>query len=318
MAIKKVLFTSLRFKTKRASHRLRGDLIAQELNKLGYQATCSRDLPTVDSDTTVVFLKGSQPDQIRQAQSQGALTIYDVCDNKFDEKDEYEPCCAAADIVTANSEAMAASIQQNTGRHSVVIPDPTERPLLPPTFAPGKDTNLLWFGSSASLKFVPWVEIWQRLEREIGNYQFTMVTAKSDRIRNKMRERQLRGHISDVNFDRLHFLEWDWDLQGRLLAETDIVLIPVFTDNYRTETKSANRLIDGVMSGKLVITTPLASYVEFDPYTWQQDWIQGIRWAREHPGKVINCITKGQEYIQQHYTPAVIAQKWQEVINGKS
>jgi len=312
----KILFYSPAFKGKRASHRLRGEVIARELQALGYDATCSRELHNVDSNTAVVFLKRSQPDEIKRAKSQGALTIYDVCDNKFDEKDEYEPCCLAADIVTANSDPMAESIKATTGRDSVVIPDPAERPRLDPAFAPNGDIKLLWFGSSASLKFVPWVEIWQRLEREIGFYQFTMITAKADRIHNKMRERQARGHIQGVNFDRLHFVEWDWDLQGKLLAQTDIVLIPVFTDNYRTETKSANRLIDGVMSGKFVVTTPLASYVEFDPYTWQQDWVQGIRWAREHPGKTLNCITNGQQYVIDNYSPKVIAQQWEKVLNG--
>jgi len=154
------------------------------LQNLGYDATCSRELPTVDSNTVVVFLKRSQPHEIAQAKSQGALTLYDVCDNKFDEKDEYEPCCLAADIVTANSEAMAASIKATTGRDSVVIPDPTERPRLEPKFEPHGDIKLLWFGSSASLKFVPWVEVWQRLEREIGFYQFTIITAKADRVHN--------------------------------------------------------------------------------------------------------------------------------------
>ncbi len=312
----KIVFFSSRFKTKRASHRLRGELMANTLANMGYDASCGRSLEGVDSTTTVVFLKNSQPTDILEAKQRGAHTIYDLCDNKFDEKQEYEPCCAAADAITVNSEQMGISVKQTTGRDSTVIPDPAERPVLEPRFAPGTDINLLWFGSSASLKFVPWVELWQQLESQIKNYQFTMVTAKADRIKHKMQERQQRGAFSGVNFNRLHFLEWDWQLQGQLLASTDIVLIPVVHTNYRTDTKSANRLIDGLISGKFVITTPLASYVEFDAWTWQQDAMQGIRWAREHPGKTLEKIQAGQQYTIENYSPAAIAKQWLGVMRG--
>jgi len=313
----KIVFFSGRFKNKRASHRLRGELMANTLANMGYNATCGRSLEGVDATTTVVFLKNSQPTDILEAKRLGAHTIYDLCDNKFDEKEEYEPCCAAADAITVNSEQMGISVRQTTGRNSTVIPDPAERPVLAPCFAPNSDIKLLWFGSSASLKFVPWVELWQQLESQIKNYQFTMVTAKADRLKNKMIERQRRGVFSGVNFDRLHFVEWDWELQGQLLASTDIVFIPVIHTNYRTDTKSANRLIDGLMSGRFVVTTPLASYVEFEAWTWQQqDLMLGIRWAREHPGKTLAKIQAGQQHTIENYSPVAIAQRWLGVMRG--
>jgi hypothetical protein len=131
-----------------------------------------------------------------------------------------------------------------------------------------------------------------------------------------MMERQRRNVFSGVNFDRLHFVEWDWELQGQLLASTDVVLIPVVHTNYRTDTKSANRLIDGLMSGRFVITTPLASYVEFEAWTWQQDLMQGIRWAREHPGKTLQKIQAGQQHTIENYSPVAIAQRWLGVMRG--
>jgi len=310
----KIIFYSPGYKPKRASHRLRGELIAKELSLLGIDAVATRSLGKVDKDTVVVFLKLTQPEEILEAKKQGAFTIYDLCDNKFDERPEFAPCCQAADLVTVNSEQMAVSVQQNTKRSSVVIPDPAERPLLPPKFSPGKTLKLLWFGSSASLKFVNWVEIWQQLESQIVDYQFDIVTAKPDRMKNKMISRQQSGVIKNVNFNKINFHEWSWDLQGQLLADTDLVLIPVFTENYRTDTKSANRLIDGLMSGKFVITTPLASYVEFDSYTWQQDSINGIQWALSHPDRVLLKIEQGQKFVQENYSPKKIAEKWLEVI----
>lgn len=313
----KIRFFADSFKTKRASHRLRGDLMAKSLQSQGYDATASGNLDGVDRDTVVVFLKLSQPDQIEYAKSLGALTIYDLCDNKFGEKPEYVPCCQTADVITVNSDAMAESVKVHTNRTSTVIPDPYERPELSPRFAPSDAIKLLWFGGGSSLKFFPMIQVWQKLEREIVNYEFTMITGKSERVRNKQLERQNKGIYSGINFDKLKFVEWSWELQGKLLAETDIILMPVNTEHYRTETKSANRLIDGLMSGKFVITSPLDSYVEFQPYTWQEDYISGIKWAQQNVQSVIQRITSGQEYTRQHYHPDIIAQRWLKVFNGQ-
>jgi hypothetical protein len=103
--------------------------------------------------------------------------------------------------------------------------------------------------------------------------------------------------------------EWTWELQGQLLEQCDIVLMPVQTDNPRTDTKSANRVIDSLISGKFVITTPLASYEEFAPYTWQGDYIEGIKWARDNPDQVINMIAAGQQYTEQNYSARVLSKQ---------
>lgn len=290
--------------------------MARALRELGHDAVASRDLGDVDSDTVVVFLKMSNADHIQQARSKGAFTIYDLCDNKFDEKEEYVPCCLAADAITVNSEQMAVAVKENTGKDSYVIPDPGERPILEPRFAPTGDVKLLWFGSSASLKFVPWTTLWSDLERHVRNYQFTMVTGKVDRLRNKMLERHRRGQSPGVNFDRIHMLEWNWDLQGQLLAETDMVVIPVVTENYRTDTKSANRVIDSLLSGRFVVTTPLASYLEFSPYTWQQDTIQGIQWALAHPNDAAQRVQQGQQYAIDNYSARCVAERFAETISA--
>lgn len=312
----KIRFFSDGYKTKRASHRLRGDLMARTLQEMGHDAVASRSLDAVDKDTVVVFLKFSRADQIQAAREQGALTLYDLCDNKFEEDPDYKPCCLAADAVTVNTEQMGESVKLNTGRDSFVIPDSFERPILKPRFDPGTDVKLLWFGSSASLKFFPMVPLWQGLEREIKNYHFTMVTAKAERILNKMKERQSRGVFTGVNFDRIEILDWSWDLQGQKLDECDIVFMPVATDNYRTDTKSANRVIDSLVSGRFVVTSPLASYLEFASHTWQQDPIEGVKWALANAESVLHKITLGQSHALTRYNPKVTASRLLEVIGA--
>ena len=306
----KIRFFSDAYKSKRASHRLRGDVTCQALADQGYDAKVLTDWSEVDANTIVVFLKRSQPHSIQRAKDLGAKTIYDLCDNKFEEKEEYEPCCQLADLVSVNSVNMGISTKHYTGKDSIVMPDPYERPKLTPKFTPGKELKLLWFGSQSSFKFFPIVECWQRLEKEIVDYKFTMVSAKTDRVLSKMAQRQNKGQISGINFSKLDMQEWTWEHQGKLLTECDIVLMPVMTDNPRTDTKSANRLIDSLISGKFVITTALASYEEFAPYTWQDDYIEGIKWSLKNPAEVQERIRLGQEYTEQNYSARVLSKKF--------
>ena len=306
----KIRFTSSKYRTKRASHRLRGEVTCRALVDQGYDAKILTDWNEVDANTIVIFLKLSQPDSIQRAKDLGAKTIYDLCDNKFEEKEEYEPCCQLADLVSVNSVNMGIITKHHTTKDSIVMPDPYERPKLAPRFTPNKELKLLWFGSQSSFKFFPIVECWQRLEKEIVDYKFTMVSAKTDRVLSKMTQRQNKGQISGINFSKLDMQEWTWEHQGKLLTECDIVLMPVQTDNPRTDTKSANRLIDSLISGKFVITTALASYEEFAPYTWQGDYLEGIKWALKNPEEVKERIRLGQEYTEQNYSARVLSKKF--------
>ena len=305
----KIRFFSDAYKPKRASHRLRGEVTCQALADQGYDAKILTDWNEVDANTIVIFLKRSQPSSIQRAKDLGAKTIYDLCDNKFEEKEEYEPCCQLADLVSVNSVQMGVSTKFHTGRDSIVMPDPFERPKLEPTFNPGAEIKLFWFGSQSSFKFLPVVEIWQRLEKEVGNYKYTMISSKTERLLSKMTLRQSKGSVSNINFDRIDMRTWTWELQGQLLQDCDIVLMPVLTDNPRTDTKSANRVIDSLISGRFVITTPLASYEEFAPYTWQGDYIEGIKWVQANPDQVIKMITAGQQYTEQNYSARVLSKQ---------
>lgn len=314
MAEMKIRFYSDSYKLKRASHRLRGEVTSSALSAQGYDSKILKDWSEVDSNTIVIFLKNSQPQSIQRAKDLGAKTVYDLCDNKFEEKLEYKPCCKLADLVSVNSNNMGLSVKHHSGRDYIVMPDPYERPKLDPSFNPGPTIELLWYGSQSSFKFLPIVELWQRLEKEIKNYRYTMISQKTDRVLNKMQQRQDKGQISGINFSKLNMEPWTWDRQGELLKTCDIVVMPVVTDNPRTDTKSANRLIDAIMSGKFVITTPLASYQEFEPYTWQGDYIEGIKWAINNPEGVIKKITKGQKYTQAKYSAEVLSKNFIEEI----
>lgn len=315
MAELKIRFFSDSFKSKRASHRLRGDVISAALRELGYDAKVVRDFSDVDKNTIVIFLKRSLPPSIMRVKELGAKTVYDLCENKFDEKEEYGPNCELVDIVSVNSEQMGISTKLNTGRDSILMPDPFERPILEPRFNPGRELQFLWFGSQSSLGFLPIVEMWKRLESEVGNYRFHMIMSKPDRVWNKMIKRQEKKEIDGINFNKLTLHEWSWELQGELIKNCDMILMPVVVDNYRTETKSANRVIDSLVSGRWVITSPLASYLEFAPYTWQeQDYIAGIHYAVANPQETLEKIKLGQKHAVDNFSPKYLAKHFIESI----
>lgn len=299
----KIRFYSDAYKITRASHRLRGHNISESLKKQGIDSSVFTSWEEIDHNTAVVFLKGSRPESIQRARDLGAFTVYDLCDNKFGEKEEYVPCCLAAHMISASNENMVKSVHAHTGCSAVVLSDPYERPLLPAHFKPHQPIKLLWFGSQSSFKFFPLVEVLQRLEREIVHYQFTIISAKTQRVSSKLQTRQNKGQVSGINLNKIKIEDWTWQRQGELLAESDIVLMPVQTNNPRTDTKTANRLIDSLVSGCFVITTPLASYLEFANYTWQHDYIQGIKWAMAHPERVNKAITRGQKYTSEKFSP---------------
>ncbi len=75
---------------------------------------------------------------------QFGMFVYDVCDWR----DENIPYCHAADLITCNSEVMAAVIYSATGLDAHVIPDPYEGDEREAKVG----ESLLWFGHQTNLK----------------------------------------------------------------------------------------------------------------------------------------------------------------------
>lgn len=74
---------------------------------------------------------------------QFGMFVYDVCDWR----DENIPYCHAADLITCNSEVMAATIHASTGLDAHVIQDPYEGKEKPAKVG----ESLLWFGHQVNL-----------------------------------------------------------------------------------------------------------------------------------------------------------------------
>lgn len=309
-------FYARKFSERRASHRLRGKLISESLQADNIDSKFGNDLKSVKKGDLVVFLKTSSVEDIIYAKAIGAKTIYDICDNKLDEDENYTPCANAAEFVTCNSASMASEIKEVCNKEAFIIPDPYERPRKLPAFDPGNIIKLVWFGSQSSLGYVDWPAIWDRLERRVKYYRLDIVCGKADRFLRKSEDRSNNTvdfpEYTHINLDKIHFHEWDWDLQQQLIDEADIVFIPIsLTFHDRVKTKSANRILDGLISGKFIITNLIPSYEEFAPYIWtKENWLKGIHWALDNRSQVREMILEGQQYVELNYSVDKIMLKW--------
>lgn len=307
-------FIAGKFSEGRASHRLRGKHVAEKLHEKGYDTYYGSKSGMIKKGDITVFLKNSSPDQIIEAKKQNSITVYDLCDNKFDEDESLIPCCEQADYITCNSNIMKQEISSrlNSKKLYTVIPDPYERPELPVNFNPEQIVKLLWFGSGSSLGYVPWTDVWRTLENKVVYYTLDIISSKSARFKEKTERRIIKNEeeYKGINLDKIRFHEWDWDLQGKLMAECDIILIPLDVNHYRTITKSSNRIVDSLASGKFIITSRLDSYKEFTDYIWTKDLAKGINWAKANPLSVNKMVSLGQEHTKKYYSINAISELW--------
>lgn len=235
--------------------------------------------PEPDSDI-VVFCKHYDQNVAIASKCDG-MTVYDICDDHFSDeyRVQYKHMCRIVDVVTCNSEAMAARIKEVTGRTAYVIPDPYEMPRAEPKFAPGETPKLLWFGHSSNLEPLATVSLVGELE---------IVTNCEPRI---------DGPVTYTTYS-----------QGAVLAamqRADMVIIP-----QNRPCKSANRLIESLRQGRFVVASDIPAYREFEQYAYIGDVSDGIKWALQHPAEALERVRRGQEYIAKHYTPEIIGKRW--------
>jgi hypothetical protein len=70
-------------------------------------------------------------------------------------------------------------------------------------------------------------------------------------------------------------------------------------------------LIDGLISGKFIITNLIPSYEEFAPFIWtKENWLKGINWSLENRTQVREMILEGQQYVELNYSVDKIMFKW--------
>ncbi len=208
--------------------------------------------------------------------------IFDVCDDHLNNKaigPHYREMCRLADLITCNSSAMQWRIWEEMKMPAKVIPDPYEGELLEPSWGEG----LLWFGSGTNLK-----DLW----REVPN---------------------LKGYGMAVVSDAAEegIIPWSPKAMKDALAACSVVILPTG----KSPCKSANRMIEAIRAGKVVVANPLPAYEEFSPFVWIGDIREGVDWVHEHQEEALEGVRRAQKYVER-FSPERVGAMWLNAVQA--
>jgi len=294
-----------KYRDKRASHRIRALRPVEGLRSLDVDADIINDknIDKLSKDDIVIFTKDTDPNQMLKLKRKGYTVGFDICDNKFKEEGErYHVYCREADFITCNTEFQQKEVRRYAGKDAHIYIDPIERPIEPHTRTSCEPVELLWYGGSASLKYVGFGEIIPYLNASGINYRLTILTNDAE---------EKVAHLRELGNVVYH--EWTYELHEAKVRNSDIVFIPMTIGkahlSRRTITKSPNRVLDGLAQGRWVVASPVPSYLQVSKFCWLDDYLEGIRFYLEEPDVVQEKIYKGQEWIKANATPEVAAQQ---------
>ena len=283
----------------------------------------------------VVFGKLSifEPDAFRQsarqhlallarAQSIGVRVAADICDDRFDHPllgSYWRDIVRLADKIVTSTAELAELVRALGAQDVEIIPDPVEGRKGSPHSVSGQVVDqksggvptplrLLWYGHQSNLdevaEFLPALDRWAAQRGAIVLFQ--VVTASGFGVEKWVESREPLALPV-----QLQHVEWSPAAVASLLKACDFVVIPATLQHQMKRSKSANRVTEALHAGRYVLAHPVPSYREFSECAWIQDnLIEGLNWALEHPEQVITQIEKGQRIISDAYLPESVAGRW--------
>lgn len=237
--------------------------------------------------TDIAVFSKPHPDDamlLHHMKGQGTKIVVDICDDHFKHKDLgqlYEEFCRDADAVVCPTEEMARRIHEYVQKEAHIIPDSWENRGLP--HAEGE--KFLWLGHQLNLnEILPYKQMLLR-------YDMTYCTGPND---------------------VLECVPWSTSMQGQVLAQSNVVLLPNKEETY----KSANRLINAVMAGCFVIGSKIVINREFKHFCYLGPVKGGLQFVQGYKSELNALVREGQRYIQMNYSPEIIGRKWQSVFDS--
>ncbi|WP_323795541.1 hypothetical protein [Nisaea sp.] len=259
----------------------------------------------------VVFGKMVKPMYwlLEKCRDDGKRVIFDICDDPWDYPELHEmiPLAAQADFCTTSSDGLAAKLRSRLGIPIKTVNEPPDCTFGKPVLAPNDSRlRLLWYGSNtnaASLAGIADALAPLTADRRI---ELTILSAFKSSF-----DQVLATSTADFV---IRFEEWVPDLQDKILAETDLVLIPKRNDGW-SELKSANRLVTAIAAGRLAIAAPIPSYQSLAEWSvLTNDFLGGIRDVLARPDFYLDKLHQGQAYTRDKYDLPVIEAEWKALL----
>jgi len=281
-----------------ASWRLRVNIPAKELRKLGHKVHCAMK---PDTDRLNVYHKHFLPHGIEWIKKTGG--IFDIVDDNFGVKaisDIYYSMCEFADIITCSTWRLQERILEETGRHAIVVEDPYDNIQYKQTEPEYKNTySICWFGSETNLHTI----------------QDVTVTDKKDLVTHSGLQSTAKEQLYPLTKKGWNYIPWIDGIMPNIFDRHDIALI-TYDDSVKHNARSPNRITDALRSGMIVVTNNifvpmnygLQQYVVYDI-----DVNKAIQWVWDNPDKAIEMVKEGQRYVESMFSPAIIAKEWEYV-----
>ena len=316
-----LVFITPKLNNKRIPYSYRARATIPSANVKGSRVT--DDISSLKPDDIAVLGKKHTKEDAEYCISKEINYIVDIADDKFDMFKHWRFTIPNANAVTTTCHRLREVIHEETGSKSYVIPDPTERPRGEPKFEVKDIMNAVYYGSDGNYSKLMWPEIKEVLN-SIKKTNIKIMTNKPEyppkaaKISKKYggfwMKPDKRKQVEDVGMKQHEdLIPWDFDKQGKLVEQSDFVVLPVVDDRHST-CKGNNRPIDALQQGRIVLTNPsIPSYEDLEEVLYIDHFYEAYTDMIYNPSAVIRKIKKAQSLIDQHYTPKAVGKKWEQV-----
>lgn len=290
-------------------------------------STVTHDIKDATKKDVVVLGKKHTLEDAEYLKSKNIKFIVDIADDKFKLFKHWYQTIPMANAVVTTCEYLRDIILEETGCKSIVIPDPTERPRMPPKFEKKERLNILFYGSSGNFAKIDWYSVMETLNGIYPN-DLKILTNKPEHPPKgwkglktnvyHLSEEQISKQVSTANYIYQNLTyDWTFELQEVLVNQADIILLPTHWDR-ESMCKGNNRPIDAIQMGKFVLTNPgIPSYEKIREHMWCGYIGEGFKWITNpnNTKAILSKIKNGQTMIDEFYTPKAVGRQWENVYN---
>ena len=257
-----------------------------------------------------------------EARAAGTTVVADINDDHFGKPvvgDHWRALAEFADVCTVGSVAMGATVGRYTKRPIVPVGDALGSPRGSPRVYADRTggvlsrifhtepLKLVWYGMTNNVfALEPWAKFiaaaWTDtpLLLRVITSRHALVDELCARIRQQFGKRGL-----------VEFVEWEEDLQWKVVAESDVVLIPSDPADATKTVKTANRLIDALHAGRHVIATPIPSYLPYADFAeLTTNPVQALHGYLNDPAAARERIQRGQAAAIRDWGADAVAESW--------
>lgn len=304
------------------SYRVRAELPSSKIK----DSRVTDNLNTITANDIVVLNKKVKLEDVNFITEKNIPFIFDISDNKWPLlQKELNYTSKRAKIITTTCLKLSDVIRDNTGRKSIVIPDPTEREEEEAKFEVTENNLVVYYGSDGNYKNLDWDSIIDNLNKVhktnlqiITNIPKQILPAKMLPYREAYYKADKNGKIKialKIQEDFKKLIPWSFEKQAELVRQSSLVLLPTSSKNRdMMKCKGNNRPVDALRMGRFVVTSKgVPSYDLLKDFIFVGNLYEGYKWALNNKEEVLDKIKKGQKFVRENYELDIISKQWKKV-----